>query len=403
MSTVPSITDVDVAGKTVLVRADLNVPMDNGHVTDMARIDRFAPTAIYLADKGARVVIVSHFGRPDGVRTPAMSLEPIAVALEKCLGRKVSFAEECVGEVAEKAVWGMSDGDIVMLENLRFHKAETENSSAFAQRLSVYSDIYVNDAFSCSHRAHASTEAITKLLPSYAGLSLKGELDALDAVLGNPQRPIAALVGGAKVSSKITVLEALIPTMDAIIVGGGMANTFLLAKGFPVGNSLAEPDYIDTANQIMAVAAENDCEIVLPVDLVASQEFAAGAANETIAVGINPGDRMILDVGEKSIDDLTDRLGNLKTLLWNGPLGAFEIDPFGEGTFAVAKAAADLTKQGKLTTVAGGGDTVAALNQAGVSDDFTYISTAGGAFLEWLEGKELPGVAALTNKETDKD
>lgn len=399
MSTVPSITDVDVAGKTVLVRADLNVPMDNGRVTDTARIDRFAPTATYLADKGARVVIISHFGRPKGVRMPSMSLEPIARALAASLGRDVGFSEECVGEVAEKAVWAMNDGDILMLENLRFQAAENENSDTFAHRLAVYSDIYVNDAFSCSHRAHASTEAITKLLPSYAGLSLKGELDALDAVLGNPQRPIAALVGGAKVSTKITVLEALIPTMDAIIVGGGMANTFLLAKGAPIGNSLAEPDYIDTAKQIMAVAAENDCEIVLPVDLVASEEFAAGAASEVIPVGTDPGSRMILDVGPDSIADLTKRLGNLKTLLWNGPLGAFEIDPFGDGTFAVAKAAADLTKQGKLITVAGGGDTVAALNQAGVSDDFTYISTAGGAFLEWLEGKELPGVAALTNQD----
>ncbi len=399
MSKVPSITDVDVAGKTVLVRADLNVPMDNGHVTDTVRIDRFAPTVTFLADKGARVVIISHFGRPNGIRTPAMSLEPIAAALTTSLGRDVKFVEECVGEVAEKAVWAMRDGDIVMLENLRFHAAETENSDTFAQRLGVFSDIYVNDAFSCTHRAHSSTYAITKLLPSYAGLSLKAELDALDAVLGAPKRPIAALVGGAKVSTKITVLEALIPSMDAIIVGGGMANTFLLAKGFPIGNSLAEPDYVHTANQVMAIAEQNDCEIVLPVDLVVSEEFAAGAANETIPVGQDPGERMILDVGAASITDLTDRMSKLKTLLWNGPLGAFEIDPFGDGTFAVANAAADLTKQGKLITVAGGGDTVAALNQAGVSDDFTYISTAGGAFLEWLEGKELPGVAALTDQD----
>ena len=398
MSNVPSITDVDVAGKTVLVRADLNVPMDNGKVSDTARIDRFAPTAIYLADKGARVVIISHFGRPDGLRDPSLSLEPIAKAFASRLDRKVGFVEECVGEVAEKAVWAMADGDIIMLENLRFHKSETENSDTFALRLSVFSDIYVNDAFSCSHRAHASTQAITIHLPSYAGLSLKGELDALSTVLGTPKRPIAALVGGAKVSTKITVLEALIPTMDAIIVGGGMANTFLLAKGEPIGNSLAEPDFVDMAKKIMDVAKENDCEIVLPVDLVAAQEFAAGAAHETIPVGQDPGSRMILDVGAASIADLTKRLGSLKTLLWNGPLGAFEIDPFGDGTFAVAKAAAELTRQGKLITVAGGGDTVAALNQAGVSDDFTYISTAGGAFLEWLEGKELPGVAALTDQ-----
>ncbi len=398
MSSVPSIQDVDVAGKTVLVRADLNVPMDNGRVTDTVRIDRFAPTATFLADKGARVVIISHFGRPKGVRNPTMSLEPVAKALAKSLGREVGFVEDCVGEVAEKPVWAMKDGDIVMLENLRFHNDETENSDVFAQRMAVFSDIYVNDAFSCCHRAHASTYAITKHLPSYAGLSLKKELDALSAVLGDPERPIAALVGGAKVSSKITVLEALIPNMDAIIVGGGMANTFLLAQGHPIGASLAEPDFIDMAKTIMATAKQHNCEIVLPVDLVVAAEFAANAQNETIPVGQDPGNGMILDVGAASIEDLTNRLSGLKTLLWNGPLGAFEMDPFGDGTFAVAKAAADLTKQGKLVTVAGGGDTVAALNQAGVSDDFTYISTAGGAFLEWLEGKELPGVAALTEQ-----
>ncbi len=398
MSNVPSIEDVDVAGKTVLVRADLNVPMDDGRVTDTVRIDRFAPTATFLADKGARVVVVSHFGRPEGVRNPAMTLEPVSKALAKSLGRDVKFAEDCVGEVAEKAVWAMKDGDVVMLENLRFHTEETDNSEVFAQRLAVFSDIFVNDAFSCTHRAHASTHAITKQLPSYAGLSLKKELDALSAVLGTPQRPIAALVGGAKVSSKITVLEALIPTMDAIIVGGGMANTFLLAKGYPIGGSLAEPDFVDMANQIMATADKYGCEIVLPVDLVVAEKFAADANNETVPVGQDPGAGMILDVGADSIADLTGRLSSLKTLLWNGPLGAFEMNPFGDGTFAVAKAAADLTKQGKLVTVAGGGDTVAALNQAGVSDDFTYISTAGGAFLEWLEGKELPGVAALTDQ-----
>ncbi len=395
MENVKSIENVDVKGKTVLVRADLNVPMDNGRVTDTVRIDRFAPTASYLADQGARVVILSHFGRPKGVRQPSMCLEPVAKALAKALDRPVGFAQECVGEVAEKAVWDMQDGDIVMLENLRFHPEEEADSENFARRLAVLGDIYVNDAFSCSHRAHASTHAITRQLPSYAGLSLMKELNALSAVLGSPQKPVAALVGGAKVSSKITVLEALIPTMDAIIVGGGMANTFLLAKGYPIGKSLAEPDFVDTANQIMAAAEKAGCEIVLPVDLVAATEFAEGADNAVIPVGEDPGERMVLDVGPASIKDLTDRLGNTKTLLWNGPLGAFEIDPFGAGTFAVAKAAAELTKAGKLITVAGGGDTVAALNAAGASDDFTYISTAGGAFLEWLEGKELPGVAAL--------
>lgn len=395
MSNVISITDVDVAGKTVLVRADLNVPMEDGKVTDTVRIDRFAPTAKDLADRGARVVIISHFGRPKGVRMATMSLEPVAKELAKSLGREVGFAEDCVGEVAEKNVWAMQDGDIMMLENLRFHPDETENSQNFARRLAVFSDLYVNDAFSCSHRAHASTEAITRELDSYAGMSLKKELDALDAVLGTPKRPIAALVGGAKVSTKITVLQALIPKMDAIIVGGGMANTFLLAKGMPIGASLAEPDHVATANQIMAVAEKNYCDIILPVDLVVAEEFAAGAKNRVVAVGEDPGTGMILDVGPESVKELTRRLGETETLLWNGPLGAFEIEPFGKGTFEVARAAADLTRQGSLTTVAGGGDTVAALNQAGVTDDFTYVSTAGGAFLEWLEGKELPGVAAL--------
>ena len=390
-----SIAKADVAGKRVLVRADLNVPVREGKITDTTRIERFLPTVKDLLERGAKVVIMSHFGRPKGVRNPAMCLEPVAKALAESLGREVGFSEECVGDVAEKNVWAMKEGDILMLENLRFHKEETEDDVNFARQLAVFGDIYVNDAFSCSHRAHASTHAIAKQLPSYAGLSLKKELDALDAVLGTPKTPIAALVGGAKVSTKITVLEALIPKMDAIIVGGGMANTFLLAKGVPIGASLAEPDFVDMANQIMDVASKNNCEIVLPIDLVAATKFAAGAENTVIPVGEDPGERMILDGGPASIKDLTERLSNLKTLLWNGPLGAFEISPFGDGTFGVAKAAAELTKAGKLITVAGGGDTVAALNQAGVSDDFTYISTAGGAFLEWLEGKELPGVAAL--------
>ena len=395
MENVKSIEGVDVAGKTVLVRADLNVPMEDGKVTDTARIDRFAPTAEYLADRGAKVVILSHFGRPKGVRQPAMSLEPVAKALSKSLDRPVGFVEECVGEVAEKAVWAMNDGDIVMLENLRFHPEEEQNSENFARRLAVFGDIYVNDAFSCSHRAHASIEAITHFLPSYAGLSLMKELNALSSVLGSPERPVAALVGGAKVSTKITVLEALIPKMDAIIVGGGMANTFLLARGLPIGNSLAEPDFVHTAKQIMTVAEKAGCEIVLPEDVVAAESFAAHSPNEVIPAGVDPGNRMILDVGPQAIASLNQRLENLKTLLWNGPLGAFEIEPFGTGTFSVARAAAELTRAGKLVTVAGGGDTVAALNAAGVGDDFTYVSTAGGAFLEWLEGKQLPGVAAL--------
>ncbi len=392
---VKSIVDADVNGKTVLVRADLNVPMEEGRVTDATRIERFAPTAADLADRGAKVVILSHFGRPKGRRDKKFSLAPVARALEKALGRPVRFVSDCVGEVAEKAVWNMQPGDVVMLENLRFYPGETENDENFARRLALLGDIYVNDAFSVSHRAHASTFGITKFLPSYAGLSLMKELEALSAALDDPERPTAALVGGAKVSTKIPVLENLMARMDQIIVGGGMANTFLLALGHDVGKSLAEPDFVDTARAIMDKARENDCEIVLPTDAACAKEFRAGAEAEVCDLEGVPSDSMILDIGPQSIADLKVRLQDLKTLLWNGPLGAFEIEPFDTGTVEIARAAAALTKAGRLVTVAGGGDTVAALNAAGVTGDFTYVSTAGGAFLEWLEGKELPGVAAL--------
>jgi len=396
---VKSIADADVAGKTVLVRADLNVPMEDGRVTDATRIERFAPTVQDLVKRGAKVVIISHFGRPKGQRDKKFSLKPVAEALGKVLGMEVKFASDCVGEVAEKAVWDLKEGEVLMLENLRFHPGETENDENFARRLSVLADLYVNDAFSVSHRAHASTYGITKFLPSYAGLSLMKELEALATALDNPERPVAALVGGAKVSTKIPVLENLLPRMDQIIVGGGMANTFLLALGYDVGKSLAEPDYVETAKAIMDKAKENNCEIVLPVDAVCAKEFKEGAESEVCALDGVPADSMILDIGPQSIADLKVRLQDLKTLLWNGPLGAFEVKPFDTGTVEIARAAAALTKAGKLTTVAGGGDTVAALNAAGVTDDFTYVSTAGGAFLEWLEGKELPGVKAL--KESD--
>ncbi len=392
---IKSIADADVNGKTVLIRADLNVPMEEGRVTDSTRIDRFAPTVKMLSEKGAKVAIISHFGRPKGQRDKKFSLKPVAEALSDVLGMPVKFASDCVGEVAEKAVWALQPGEVIMLENLRFHPGETKDDENFARRLSVLADIYCNDAFSVSHRAHASVHAITKFLPSYAGLSLMKELQALSAALDNPQRPAAALVGGAKVSTKIPVLENLLPVVDQIIVGGGMANTFLLALGYDVGKSLAEPDFVDTAKTIMAKAEENNCEIVLPSDATCAKEFKAGAEAETCALDGVPSDSMILDIGPQSIADLKVRLQEIKTLLWNGPLGAFEVPPFDTGTVEIARAAAELTKAGKLVTVAGGGDTVAALNTAGVTDDFTYVSTAGGAFLEWLEGKELPGVAAL--------
>jgi len=392
---VKSIADAEVKDKTVLVRADLNVPMEDGRVTDATRIERFAPTVSDLAGRGAKVVVLSHFGRPKGQRDKKFSLAPVAEALAKVLGREVKFASDCVGEVAEKAVWALKPGEVLMLENLRFHPGETENDENFARRLAVLGDIYVNDAFSVSHRAHASTYGITKFLPSYAGLSLMKELEALSAALDDPQRPTAALVGGAKVSTKIPVLENLLARMDQIIVGGGMANTFLLALGHDVGKSLAEPDFVPLAKDIMDKAKASNCEIVLPSDATCAKEFKAGAEAETCALDGVPSDAMILDVGPQSIADLKLRLQDLRTLLWNGPLGAFEIPPFDTGTVEIARAAAELTKAGKLTTVAGGGDTVAALNAAGVTGDFTYVSTAGGAFLEWLEGKELPGVKAL--------
>ncbi len=395
---IQSIENVDVTGKLVLVRADLNVPLSGGVITDSTRIDRFLPTARGLMARGARVVIMSHLGRPDGDANPTFSLAPVALELSEKLGVSVKFTNDCVGQSAEAAVHGMADGDVVLLENLRFHKGETANDDTFATKLSVLADIYVNDAFSTAHRAHASTHAITKKLPSYAGPSLMAEINALSSALTTPEKPVAALVGGAKVSSKIGVLEFLVPKMDKLIIGGGMANTFLAALGHDVGKSLCEMDALDTANGIMDAAKASGCELILPVDVVVAKEFAANAENEVVAIDAIPADAMALDVGPQSEATIIAALSACKTLLWNGPLGAFEIEPFGHGTFAVARAAADLTQKGKLITVAGGGDTAAALNDAGASGDFTYLSTAGGAFLEWLEGRELPGVAALENQ-----
>ena len=386
---------LDVAGKRVLVRCDLNVPVADGKVTDATRLARVVPGLRDLAARGAKVVVMSHFGRPKNGPEAALSLHPISMALSKALGSAVVFVDDCIGAKAKTIIDATKPGHVVLLENLRFHKGEEKNDPAFAKELAKLGDIFVGDAFSCAHRAHASTEGITHLLPSYAGPLMMEEIGALRAALDKPQRPTAAVVGGAKVSTKIPVLMHLMAKVDKLIIGGGMANTFLQAQGIAVGKSLAEPDFHGTAREIMQAAKSEDCEIVLPVDGVIAREFKAGAASSVVDIAACPDDAMILDVGPKSVAHLMGVLAQCKTLLWNGPLGAFEIAPFGTGTFALAKAAAEMTKAGKLVSVAGGGDTVAALNAAGVTERFTYVSTAGGAFLEWLEGRELPGVAAL--------
>jgi phosphoglycerate kinase len=390
-----TIDDLDVAGKRVLVRADLNVPMKEGKVTDTTRIDRTVPTLNELAKRGARVIVMTHLGRPKGQKKPEFTLKPVADALAASLGRPVAFAKDCIGPDAEAVVNAMKDGDVAMLENVRFYAEEEKNDQGFAQKLAALGDFLVSDAFSCSHRAHASVEALARILPSAAGRLMQAELEALEGALGNPQHPVAAVVGGAKISTKLDVLGNLIPKVDQLIIGGAMANTFLHAKGVAVGKSLCEHDMADSARAIMAQAEKGGCEIVLPTDAVIASEFAEGAASDTVSVDAVPADKMILDVGPDSIADLKSRLAGYKTLLWNGPLGAFEVTPFDTGTNVVAREAAKLTKAGKLLSVAGGGDTVAALAHAGAGDDFSYVSTAGGAFLEWLEGKTLPGVAVL--------
>lgn len=390
-----AVSTAKVRGKRVLVRADLNVPTEGPKVTDATRLTRLAPGLQELAERGARVIVLSHFGRPKGGPDPEFSLKLVTDELAKVLGRPVAFGTDCIGDAAAKTVASLRDGEIAVLENLRFHKGEEKNDPAFAAELARLGDIFVGDAFSCAHRAHASTEAIARLLPSYAGPLMMEEIAALRRALEKPQRPTAALVGGAKVSTKIPVLTNLVAKVDKLIIGGGMANTFLLAAGHPIGKSLAEPDLVATARDIVTAAKARGCEIVLPVDAMAATEFKAGADYQIVDATACPPERMILDVGPKSVERLLALLGQCRTLLWNGPLGAFEIEPFGTGTFAMARHAAALTKSGQIVSVAGGGDTVAALNQAGVTDQFTYVSTAGGAFLEWLEGRELPGVAAL--------
>ncbi|UES54809.1 phosphoglycerate kinase [Roseibium aggregatum] len=385
----------DIAGKRVLVRVDLNVPMDGGKVSDTTRIERVLPTIRELSDKKAKVILLAHFGRPKGARVADMSLGPVALAVAGLLGRPVVFADDCIGQAAKDAVDVMVDGDVLLLENTRYHAGEEKNDPDFAKALAANGDIYVNDAFSAAHRAHGSTEGIARLLPAYAGRTMQAELEALGSALGNPVRPVLAVVGGAKVSSKIDLLENLVAKVDMLVIGGGMANTFLAAQGTDVGKSLCEHDLAETAKRIMTAADKAGCEIVLPADAVVAREFKAGADNETVSLDAIPADGMILDVGAASIETVKTKIDAAKTLVWNGPLGAFEIAPFDTATVAAAKHAAANTKAGKLNSVAGGGDTVAALNHAGAADDFSYVSTAGGAFLEWLEGKELPGVKAL--------
>jgi len=390
-----TLDEIDVKGLRVLVRGDLNVPVRDGKVSDATRIERLLPTLNALIEKGARVVVISHFGRPKGKRVAEMSLAPVAEALSAALGRPVAFAEDCIGAPAAAVVDALAPGEVALLENLRFHPGEEANDPGFATELAKLGDAYVNDGFSVSHRAHASTEAIARLLPAAAGRNMQAELEALSAALGNPARPVAAIVGGAKVSTKLAVLGHLIEKVDALVIGGGMANTFLHALGTNVGASLCEPDLADTAREILAKANSGGCEIILPSDVVVAGALEAGVACETVQVAGVPDGKMILDIGPASAAALADRLGDCRTLLWNGPLGAFEFPPFDAATVTVARAAALLTREAGLVTVAGGGDTVAALRHAGVLEDFTYVSTAGGAFLEWLEGRELPGVAAL--------
>ncbi len=390
-----TLDDVALAGSVVLTRVDINVPMEGGVVTDATRIEKIVPTVEDILARGGRVVLLAHFDRPKGKVVPSMSLAHVVPALEAALGRKVVFGADCVGEVAAAAIAAAGPGDVVLLENTRFHAGEEANDPAMAAALAALGDVFVNDAFSAAHRAHASTAGIAALLPAAAGRLMEAELRALEAALGTPERPVVAVVGGAKVSTKLELLGNLVTKVDHLVIGGGMANTFLVAQGVEVGKSLAERDMAATALEIVAKAKAAGCTIHLPVDIVVAREFKAGAASEVLPVGKCPADAMILDAGPATVAAIEAVFKASKTLIWNGPLGAFEITPFDAATNAAAKAAADLTVAGKLISVAGGGDTVAALNQAGAAEHFTFISTAGGAFLEWMEGKELPGVTAL--------
>ena len=392
-----TIDNLDCSGKVVLVRVDFNVPMADGKVTDATRIERALPTIRELSKAGAKVLLMSHFGRPKGAPNPEMSLAPVAKALSSHLETPVLFAEDCIGEAAKAIADSLKPGDVAVMENTRFHAGEESNDPTFAKALAAVGDIYVNDAFSAAHRAHASTEGIAHLLPNAVGRAMERELDYLASALSNPVRPLMAVVGGAKVSTKIELLVNLVGKADTLVVGGGMANTFLFAKGVSVGKSLCEPSLADTAREIMAQAAANNCEIILPSDVVVAKEFAEGAESEVVEAGSVPADQMILDLGPATVDLIADKIDATKTLVWNGPLGAFETRPFDTATVEAARYAAKRVKSAGLVAVAGGGDTVAALNHAKVGDDFTYVSTAGGAFLEWLEGTALPGVDALKN------
>jgi phosphoglycerate kinase len=392
-----TLDDVDVKGKRVLLRVDLNVPMENGRVTDTTRLERIAPTILELSAKGGKVILLAHFGRPKG-RDPKESLKPVAAALSQVIKKEIAFADDCIGEAAEKAIAAMKDGDILCLENTRFHKEEEKNDPAFVASLAKLGDIWVNDAFSAAHRAHASTEGLGHKLPAYAGRTMQAELDALNKALEAPTKPVIAIIGGAKVSTKIDLLENLVSKVDALVIGGGMANTFLHAQGAGVGKSLAEKDLAATALRIVEKAAAANCAIILPVDAVVAFQFAANSPSHAYGLDAIPPDGMILDVGPQSVARIRAAIDDAATLVWNGPLGAFEMTPFDRGTVLAARHAAERTRAKKLISVAGGGDTVAALNQAGVAGDFTYVSTAGGAFLEWMEGKPLPGVEVLRVK-----
>jgi len=397
MTAFRTLDHVDVKGKCVLMRVDLNVPVENGVVSDSTRIERVAPAITEIADKGGKVILLSHFGRPKG-RDPKQSLKPVAAEVSRIIKRPVQFADDCIGEIAEQAVAAMKPGDILCLENTRFHAGEEKNDPAFVSALAKLGDIWVNDAFSAAHRAHASTEGLGHKLPAYAGRTMQAELEALANALENPQRPLSAIVGGAKVSTKLDLLGNVLDKVNALIIGGAMANTFLLAQGKNVGKSLAEPDLVPTAREIMYKAKSERREIILPVDVVTAPKLEANASSRVLDADKVGGTDMILDIGPRSIEQVVSVLARAKTLVWNGPFGAFEVEPFDNGTIEVAEAAAELTEAGKLVSVAGGGDTVAALNVAGVADRLTYVSAAGGAFLEWLEGKRLPGVEVLRIK-----
>ncbi|MEX0347912.1 MAG: phosphoglycerate kinase [Paracoccaceae bacterium] len=391
-----TLDDMDLSGKRVLVRVDINVPVEDGKVTDDTRIRRVAPTVGDILKAGGTPILLAHFGRPKGKVVPEMSLRPLVPALEAALGVPVTFCADCRGPAAQAAVDSLAEGSVLLLENTRFHAGEEKNDPDLAAEMAALGDIYCNDAFSAAHRAHASTEALARLLPACAGRLMQAELEALESALGNPQRPVVAVVGGAKVSTKLELLGNLVAKVDHLVIGGGMANTFLAAQGVSVGKSLCEHDMTGTASEILAKAKEAGCAILLPSDVVVAREFKAGADNEVVAADACPDDAMILDAGPETVARVSAVLAGAKTLIWNGPMGAFEIEPFDAATNAAARKAAELTRAGSLISVAGGGDTVAALNKAGAAADFTYISTAGGAFLEWMEGKALPGVAVLS-------